>query len=73
MKSIVDDLLKYWPILSAIAVGTFLVIGWCIRLEMKTNETTVLAQESDATIDKLTKKVDRLDTIEELREKGLCK
>jgi len=74
MKSIVDDLLKYWPILSAIAIGAFLVVGWCIRLEMKTNETTILAQESDERLDKLGKKVDRLDTIEELREKGqLCK
>lgn len=74
MKSIGDDILKYWPVLSAFAVIAFLGLGWCIRLEMKTNETTVLAQDSDKTIDKLSKKVDRLDTIEELREKGqLCK
>lgn len=74
MKSIGDEILKYWAVLSAIGVIAFFGVVWGIRLEMKTNANTDLTTENDKTLDKLSKKVDRLDTIEELREKGqLCK
>jgi hypothetical protein len=73
MKSFGDELLKYWAILSALGMVAFFGVVWGIRLEMKTNTNSALAAEHDKTIDKLQKEVDRLNTIEEMREKGLCK
>ena len=74
MKNITDDILKYWPVLSAVGLGLFLGIGWCIRLEMKTNDNAVLLAQHDSAIDDLDHRVLPLEKVEDLREKGLlCK
>jgi hypothetical protein len=68
-----DTLVKYWEIVSAIGIIIFFGIVWGIRLEGKTNSNTELTAEHDKTLDKISKQLDKLVTIEELREKGLCK
>lgn len=73
MKSFGDELLKYWAILSALGFAVFCGIVWGIRLEMKANENSVLTAQHDKDIDRLQKSVDRLTTIEDMREKGICK
>ena len=73
MKSFGDEILKYWAVLSALGMVMFFGIAWGIRLEMKTNSNTELTAEHDRTLDKISRQLDKLMTIEELRERGLCK